>query len=288
MRIRPTLLSSLTLAVVAQLALPSDASAQLGLLKRAKQKAQEIAVKKAMEKAAGKPDSTATANGAIADAGGATITNETIDQLIAGLRAGGTQSAGDDVQRRIQLSTYWIGRDAFVANASVYGSCGAGALRRHAFGSESAERAHDDAVRSLMERGMRLAPTNASVQSAMAPSAEALRLSDSLDVLQHDFALRLTGNDGRLVPDDVRRKCGAPPSAPAIPAGLQAPRRSQLYGQVQAIGGASLAGIRQRVAAFLEHGLNAPSQSFTDAELGVLMRRAADLKPFLKQLKSQG
>ena len=86
----------------------------------------------------------------------------------------------------------------------------------------------------------------------------------------------------------MRRKCGAPPSAPAIPAGLAAPRRSQLYGQVQADGGASLAGIRQRVAAFLEHGLNAPSQSFTDAELGVLMRRAADLKPFLQQLKSQG
>lgn len=287
MRIRPIILSSFALAVVAQLALPSDASAQLGLLKKAKQKAQEIAVKKAMEKMAGKPDSTATANGAIANALTTTITNESIDQLIAELRGGTTQPAGDDVQRRVQLSTYWVGRDAFVANASVYGSCGAGALRRHAFGSESAERAHDDAMRSLMERGMRLAPTNGSVQSAMAPSAEALRLSDSLDVLQYDFALRMTGNDGRLVPDDVRRKCGAPPSAPVIPAGLAAPRRSQLYGQVQA-GGASLAGIRQRVAAFLEHGLNAPSQSFTDAELGVLMRRAADLKPFLQQLKSQG
>src|SRR5688572_3752449 len=288
MRIRPILLSSFALAVVAQLALPSDASAQLGLLKKAKQKAQEIAVKKAMEKMAGKPDSTATANGAIASALGTTITNESIDQLIAELRAGPVQPAGDDVQRRVQLSTYWVGRDAFVANAMAYGSCGAGALRRYAFGIESAERAHDDAMRSLMERGMRLAPTNGSVQSAMAPSAEALRLSDSLDVLQYDFALRLTGNDGRLVPDDVRRKCGAPPSAPAIPAGLQAPRRSQLYGQVQAGGGTSLAGILQRMAAFLEHGLNAPSQSFTDAELGVLMRRAADLKPFLQQLKSQG
>jgi hypothetical protein len=137
-----------------------------------------------------------------------------------------------------------------------------------------------------MERGMRLAPTNASVQSAMAPSAEALRLADSLDALQYDFAVRATGNDGRLVPDDVRRKCGAPPSAPAIPAGLQAPRRSQLFGQTGA--SVSLAGIRQRVAAFLEHGLTAPSQTFTDAELGVLMRRAAELKPFLQQLKAQG
>jgi hypothetical protein len=288
MRIRPILLSSLALAVAGQLALPSDASAQLGLLKRAKEKAKEIAIKKAMEQVAGKPDSITTANGAIANALPTTITNETIDQLIAELRGGSTQPGGDDVQRRIQLSTYWVTRDGFVANATLYASCGGAALRRHGFGSESAERAHDHAMRSLMERGMRLAPTNPSVQSAMAPSAEALKLSDSLDVLQYDFALRVTGNDGRLVPDDVRRKCGAPPSAPAIPAGLAAPRRSQLYGQAQAGGGASLAGIRQRVAAFLEHGLNAPSQSFTDAELGVLMRRAADLKPFLQQLKSQG
>ena len=287
MRIPPILLSSLVLAVVAQIALPSDASAQLGLLKKAKQKAQEIAVKKAMEQMARKPDSTATANGAIADAGGTTITNESIDLLLAGLRAGGgTQPAGDDAQRRIQLSTYWIGRDAFVTNASIYGSCGGGALRRHAFGNEKAERAYDDAFRALMERGARMAPPTA--QSAMAPNAEALRLADSLDVLQYDFAVRATGNDGRLVPDDVRRKCGEPPRAPIIPAGLQAPRRSQLFGNVQPTDGASLAGIRQRVAAFLEHGLNAPSQSFTDAELGVLMRRAAELKPFLQQLKAQG
>jgi len=286
MRIRPILLSSFALAVAAQLALPSHASAQFGLLKRAKEKAKEIAIKKAMEQVAGKPDSTASANGAIAEASGTTITNEAIDQLIAELRGGSTQPTGDDVQRRVQLSTYWIGRDAFVTNASVYGSCGGGALRRHAFGNEKAERAYDDAFRALMERGARMAPPTA--QAAMSPNAEALRLADSLDALQYDFAVRATGNDGRLVPDDVRRKCGAPPIAPAVPAGLQAPRRSQLFGNVQPVGGVSLAGIRQRVAAFLEHGLSAPSQSFTDAELGVLMRRAADLKPFLQQLKSQG
>ena len=286
MRIRPILLSSLALAAAAQLALPSDASAQMGLLKKAKQKAQEIAVRKAMEKMAVKPDSTATANGAIADAGGATITNESIDQLLAGLRAGGTQTAGDDPQRRIQLSTYWIERDAFVTNASIYGSCGGAALRRHAFGNEKAERAYDEAFRALMERGARMAPPTA--QSAMAPNAEALRLADSLDALQYDFAVRATGNDGRLVPDDVRRKCGEPPRPPVIPVGLQAPRRSQLFGNVQPSAGASLAGIGQRIAAFLEHGLSAPSQSFTDAELGVLLRRAAELKPFLPQLKSQG